>query len=67
MARATFTSEFKLGDRVLIDGDASIVAVVTAYAWRGERAELEICWFHNGGQQSLWIGEWRLTLAEPPK
>ena len=60
---ASYSADFALGDRVWIDGDHSIVAVVTGLMWRGLRAEIEVVWFVNGVQNSLWAPEWRLMRA----
>lgn len=60
----TFRSDFSLGEKVLIDGDASIKATVTGFAFYGHGPMLQCCWFANGGHQESWIGEFRLTKTE---
>lgn len=62
--RQTFPSHFKLGDRVEIDADASVKAVVIGVLFRFAGQECELSWMHNGGHQSAWIASWRLTLVE---
>jgi len=59
----TYTSDYEIGDRVHVDGDSSISAVVTAVLWRTENPQLEITWWHNGAQQSCWVADWRLSHA----
>lgn len=59
----TFQSAFDLFDRVFIDGDTSIKATVTGFAFYGHRASVEISWVHNGDIKSAWIVEDRLSRA----
>lgn len=57
-------SRWSFGDRVHIDGDSSITAVVTAICFRPDRAAvMEISWFHDGDSKSAWIEDLRLTNA----
>ncbi|WP_036292103.1 hypothetical protein [Methylosinus sp. PW1] len=53
-------SEFELGDKVIIDGDKSIVAVVSGFTWRGHLL-IEVEWFHAGIIHSAWFHEPRLA------
>lgn len=59
----TYTA-YDNGDKVTIDGDKSIVAVVTGITLRGTSepflTQYDVAWFHNGQANSAWIEEWRL-------
>ena len=57
-------SRFRFGDRVIVDGDHSLVAVVTSILWKTTSCQLEIAWVHGGDLKSAYIDEWRLTAAE---
>lgn len=59
--RATYHSNFALGDRVFADGCPDLVMVVTAIQWRTERELVECSWM-SGGAHTAWIEPWRLTL-----
>lgn len=55
-------SKWDFGDRVWIDGEGSIEAVVTALQFRSDRAPMvELSWIHNGTNQVAWFEDWRLT------
>jgi hypothetical protein len=57
----TLISNWDFRDRVLIDGDASIVGVVTAFMFRAPNPSLvEVSWVHNGEAKAAWFEEWRL-------
>lgn len=56
---------FDIGDKVTIDNDKSIVAVITGLTIRGAipqapLVQYEASWFHNGNAQQAWIEEWRI-------
>lgn len=60
----TFETPFQFGDRDHIDGDASIMAVVTGFSFRPERyLQVEASWLSNGCAQSAWMDVGRVTLA----
>jgi len=61
---ATFTSKLALFERVCIDGDNSIAATVTGFAFYGHHADVQISWVHSGDIKSTWIVESRLSSAE---
>lgn len=63
MAGKAFHTDFEDGARVHIDGEAMIAATVTAHTFRGGLLQIECQWFANGGLQSVWIEEWRLSRA----
>jgi hypothetical protein len=56
--------KFPLGTKVCIDGDSSIRAAITGVAFYTRGVMYECGWVHNGGHQSAWIDEDRLTEAE---
>lgn len=58
-----FETAFSLLDRVTIDNDPSLVAIITGYAFYGSRAEVQISYVHNGDIKSAWVTEDRLTLV----
>ncbi|HVJ72065.1 MAG TPA: hypothetical protein VM531_11270 [Sphingomicrobium sp.] len=60
----TYAAKFKIGQRVHVDTDASIVAVVTGVLFREVRHEVEIAWFCNGSNYSAWVPEFRLSKAK---
>ena len=50
-----------LGDTVIIDGDTSIRAVVTAVTLRSDGAvQFEVQWLHNGTNQTAWVNARRM-------
>ena len=59
----TFSCKFTHGDRVLIDGDSSLVAVIVSVIWLSDRSSYEISWVHNGTVQSAVVASWRVSSA----
>jgi hypothetical protein len=60
-----FSSEFSFRDRVIIDGDSSLVVVVTGvYVRDGGAVLTEVCWISNGDAKEARIEEWRLKKAD---
>jgi hypothetical protein len=59
-----YKSEFALYDRVIIDGESSIVATVTGFAFYGSHADVQISYVHSGDIKTAWIVEKRLTRVE---
>jgi hypothetical protein len=57
-------SRFGFGDRVIIDGDRSLVARVISFTFRSHCAQVEVGWVHNGAAQTASVDEWRLQLAD---
>ncbi len=55
--------KFTFGDVVIID-DGDIHGVVTAIMWRTEEATIEVSYFHNGDQKTVWVPQWRLTHGD---
>lgn len=60
----TYKSRFGFGDKVILDGDKSLVAVVIAILWRSSQCQIEVAWIHAGDAKSSYVDEWRLSLAE---
>lgn len=60
-----FACEFRIGDRVIIDGDAGIIARVIGILFRPANTEIEVSWFHNGSLQSAWVALFRLERWQP--
>ena len=56
-----FETEFALLDRVIVDGDPSLVATITGFAFYDRPAEVQISYVHNGDIKSAWIIESRLS------
>ena len=56
-----FCSRFDFGDKVVIDGDASIRATVIGFAFYPHGAQVQCAWFANGSAVESWLGEFRLT------
>lgn len=65
MDRSRLTSRFELNQHVMIDGDRSMVGVVTGFQFRGFTTPftVEVSYFHSGEQKTPWIEEWRLSSA----
>jgi hypothetical protein len=58
----TFETAFSLRDRVCIDGDRSLMGVVTAVQFREIRAPLYgVSYVFNGDAREAWFEEWRLA------
>lgn len=59
-----FVSDWRLSQRVHIDGDTSIIATVTGFCFRLSRQPtVEVSYFHNGDSKSAWVEETRLSSA----
>jgi len=59
----TFESKFRRGDRVVLDGDRSLIMTVTAHTFREHFETVECSYVHNGDSKCAWIEEWRLERA----
>ena len=60
-----FTSIWTFRDRVYLDGDQSIIGMVTGFQFRGDREPIvEVSWVHNGDAKIAWFEEWRLKKAD---
>jgi hypothetical protein len=54
---------------VMIDGDRSLIGVVTSFQFRpgtrgGMNAMVEVSFVHNGDSRAAWIEETRLTRID---
>lgn len=57
-----FTSKFRMGQRVQIDGAPDLVAVVIGFSWQHLAGpQLQLAWLHNGDAKEAWIAEWRVA------
>lgn len=57
-------SDFDIGDKVHIDGDQHLTAVVTAVTWRARDViNYECSWVTDGDSKSCVIEGWRLTAV----
>ena len=64
-ARSRFLSRWAFRDRVYIDGDRSIVAVITEFSFtEASMPTARAVWFSNGDSKEGWFEEWRLSEAE---
>jgi hypothetical protein len=54
-------SEFAFRDRLIIDGDESLVGVVTGIMFREGMVYVELCWMSSGEAKESRIEEWRLS------
>ena len=55
--------DFDNRQRVIIDGDADMLGVITAICVEIDRTTNRVEWFHNGGLQSGYFDGFRLKLA----
>lgn len=55
---------YDIKDKVTVDGDVSIVAVITAFTITLSNTQAKLEWVHCGDQRSAWIDLWRLSLWE---
>lgn len=58
------TCPFSLTEKVLIDGDPSIIGVVIAVMFETTGSSVKVSWVHSGAIHREWIDEWRLTKWE---
>ena len=56
--------KFEIGQRVHIDGDRSITAVVVGATWRSIGMYIDISWVNDGSMHFESVNDWRLTPAE---
>lgn len=56
-----FCAQFRFGDKVIIDGDGSIVASVIGFAFYPHHYTVLCGWIHNGAAVEAWVGDFRLT------
>lgn len=62
--RETLETRWHFRDQVIVDGDDSIIGIVTAFQFReGRLPVVAISYFFAGDAKEVWIEEWRLTAA----
>jgi hypothetical protein len=61
VAKERLETDYAFGERVHIDGDRDLVAVVTGFCWRKQAHEVEVSWFCNGDLKTVWVADWRLS------
>jgi hypothetical protein len=55
-------SKFDIRDKVVIDGDMTMVFSVVAIRWlREETPQYELGWMHEGRAEYAYFDEWRLS------
>lgn len=56
-------TQYDVGEKVVIDGDGSLVGTISAVCLRGMGLNVtyEVSYIHCGSSCSPWIEEWRLT------
>ena len=60
-----FKSRYAPGDKVHIDGQEEITAIVIAVTFTGSTDNYyDVAWFSNGSQQSLRLDDWRIKKAD---
>lgn len=58
------TTKFKLGDKVTLSGDTSVIMNVIGAAWYSTGLEIYCGWFASGVYQRIWFYEWQLEKYE---
>lgn len=59
-----FESPFDMGQRVVVDGDDSLVGTITAFTFRfGDYYVVEVSYVHNGDSKHTDVEPWRLKAA----
>ena len=56
---------FSLGDRVIIDGCPSVVAVITSMTLRQNGWSADVAWWNNGDLREAFVTVDRLTFVTP--
>lgn len=59
-----FHTPFAFGDKVTVDGDASITATVIGFAFYPHQSLVFCAWFNNGAVVEAWFGDFRLTRRD---
>jgi len=63
MSEELYVSKFRYGQKVYIDGDKSINAVITIVSFSHNRKFYEVSWWNAGNLNTAWVDEERLTLC----
>lgn len=59
----TFTCEWSIKQRVIINGCESIIGFITEVCFRGTGCIVKVSWFNEGAHREEWFYEWQLTKA----
>ena len=62
-ARSRFVSRWAFRDKVHVDDDRSITAIVTGFSFSESGVKVCLNWFANGDNKEAWFEEWRLSEA----
>ena len=60
---ATYSSDFTIGDKVLIDGNTDLEATVIAITFSPQNQLIHCAWIHNGENREHRIECFRVTQA----
>lgn len=63
MSMLTLFAPFSFGEKVIIDGDVSLVGTITAFKFRKSFLLCEVSYFNNGKSECAEIEDWRLTAV----
>lgn len=55
---------FSLAEKVIMDGDDSIVAVVTAVMFETTGCSIKVSWISDGQIRREWVEDWRISKWE---
>lgn len=64
MTRDPHGFTYSIGEKVFIDKDRSITAVVIGLLVRRQGVQVEVAWFNNGSHQTAWVDQFRLSSSE---
>lgn len=63
MPEMNLVSPYSFGERLIIDGDPSLVVCVVQVAFKNYYSDSEVSYVHNGEIRHAWIANWRLSPA----
>ena len=66
LGKRKFSTKFALGEKVNIDGDTSIAAVITGICIYEYAPVYDLSWFNEGVAETEKFDEFRLTTAGEP-
>ena len=62
--QTTLFAPFAFADKVHIDSDRDLIAVVTGFAWKDQQGvSVEVSYIHNGDAKVAWLEPWRLVAV----
>ena len=62
--RGQFACDYMIGDRVIVDGDESIIGTVTGVLFFETGIEIRVGWVVNGDPKSFQIEEYRVSISK---